>query len=320
MSILYEISGQRFGRLIALEIVPRSDRKGVYWRCQCDCGNEKVVDAISLIYGRTKSCGCLHNELLAKRSRKYSSTDSYCYTHLYSVWSSIKSRCHSPSSSTYDLYNALGITVCDEWRYDFNAFREWSLKNGYKEGMKLARYYESKGFFPNNCFWKVKKKDITPVFDSKFRNLYGMRFGNLVALNVSSKHKKIEDTIWHCLCDCGNSCEVSADKLLDGSVLTCGCPRQPKSYVNRKYDISLGDSYSKLYTVWKRLKRANKYPSDHKKFFNIIDGQCDVCDEWLNSYITFRDWSLSNGYEDGKKLERYEKSKGFLPNNCYWSS
>ena len=149
-----------------------------------------------------------------------------------------------------------------------------------------------------------------------------MRFGNLVALNVNSKHKKPEDTMWYCSCDCGEFCEVPADKLLNGSVMTCGCPRQPKSYVNRKYDISLGDSSSKLYNIWHRLKQAHKSPSfsGNKMLFDLFDGKCDVCEEWLNCYIIFRDWSWSNGYEEGKKLTRLDNTKGFYPENCFWQS
>lgn len=36
------ITGQRFGKLIALKKV--DSRKGnTYWLCQCDCGNQKEI-------------------------------------------------------------------------------------------------------------------------------------------------------------------------------------------------------------------------------------------------------------------------------------
>lgn len=49
-----DISGQRFGKLIAVSQV--SDGK---WECKCDCGNVCTVSSISLISGATRSCGCL---------------------------------------------------------------------------------------------------------------------------------------------------------------------------------------------------------------------------------------------------------------------
>lgn len=56
------ISGQRFGRLTAIEPTDKTTSSGVIWRCRCDCGNEAFVSASSLRKGNTKSCGCLNLE------------------------------------------------------------------------------------------------------------------------------------------------------------------------------------------------------------------------------------------------------------------
>lgn len=52
-----DITGRRFGRLIAVEYVGRKSRKSL-WRCQCDCGRDTIVDRASLLSGNTTSCGC----------------------------------------------------------------------------------------------------------------------------------------------------------------------------------------------------------------------------------------------------------------------
>ena len=36
----------------------------------------------------------------------------------------MKERCHNPNNPKYNDYGGRGITVCDEWRYDFPAFLE----------------------------------------------------------------------------------------------------------------------------------------------------------------------------------------------------
>ena len=59
-----DITGQRFGRLVALKLVPREERtwsnKERAWVCQCDCGNTIIVRQRNLRGARvTKSCGCL---------------------------------------------------------------------------------------------------------------------------------------------------------------------------------------------------------------------------------------------------------------------
>ena len=56
-----DLTNQRFGRLVVLKRVDNRNKK-VCWLCQCDCGNQVVVDAGSLKSGNTKSCGCLRQE------------------------------------------------------------------------------------------------------------------------------------------------------------------------------------------------------------------------------------------------------------------
>ena len=56
-----DLTGQRFGYLIALEINKElTDNKfGVHWKCKCDCGNYTNVLSNNLVKGNTISCGCL---------------------------------------------------------------------------------------------------------------------------------------------------------------------------------------------------------------------------------------------------------------------
>ena len=55
-----DLTGQRFGRLTALEPTDRRDGSGtLIWLCRCDCGNEVMVSGTQLTGGYKKSCGCL---------------------------------------------------------------------------------------------------------------------------------------------------------------------------------------------------------------------------------------------------------------------
>ena len=52
--------GFRSGNLVVVAFEKRGDNgQGAYWRCRCDCGNEKVVQSSHLVSKHTKSCGCL---------------------------------------------------------------------------------------------------------------------------------------------------------------------------------------------------------------------------------------------------------------------
>lgn len=57
-----DLTGQRFGRLVALE--PTAKRCGhcVVWRCRCDCGNITCASVENLKKGKVTSCGCRRRE------------------------------------------------------------------------------------------------------------------------------------------------------------------------------------------------------------------------------------------------------------------
>lgn len=59
-----DLTGQRFGSVIALKLV--STGGPAKWLCRCDCGNEFVTRGSSLTNGHTKSCGCRKKQLRIK--------------------------------------------------------------------------------------------------------------------------------------------------------------------------------------------------------------------------------------------------------------
>lgn len=76
---MINLSGQRFGRLTALYATDHRDRKGsVYWHCRCDCGNETDVTESGLVYGNSKSCGCLKVENQKNVYKKLHMIDGTC--------------------------------------------------------------------------------------------------------------------------------------------------------------------------------------------------------------------------------------------------
>ena len=54
-----DLTGQRFGKFIAVRSTEERNFGSVVWECICDCGNTAFVGAGSLRSGKIKSCGCL---------------------------------------------------------------------------------------------------------------------------------------------------------------------------------------------------------------------------------------------------------------------
>ena len=57
-----DLTGQRFGKLTALEMTEQRNFGAVVWKCQCDCGNIIYVPSKRLQCGDTQSCGCLRSK------------------------------------------------------------------------------------------------------------------------------------------------------------------------------------------------------------------------------------------------------------------
>lgn len=142
-----DLTGERFGMLTVME---RTENRGTttMWLCQCDCGNSSVVSSQNIRLGRTKSCGCQ----LVKHGQKG--------TRLYNIWGGMKSRCYRKSHKWYERYGGRGITICEEWLHNFQAFYDWAIKNGYEEGLSIDRIDNDKNYEPSNCKWSNQTDQI----------------------------------------------------------------------------------------------------------------------------------------------------------------
>lgn len=63
MSSFKDLTGVRFGKLVAIKDAGSNKYKQHVWECKCDCGNEKIILGTSLTNSSTKSCGCISKEL-----------------------------------------------------------------------------------------------------------------------------------------------------------------------------------------------------------------------------------------------------------------
>lgn len=154
---------------------------------------------------------------------------------------------------------------------------------------------------------------------SNLVDLTGKRFGRLLVIKRDEDHAQNGNrkrTFWVCKCDCGNIVSVNADSLKRGATNSCGCIL--KEVASRKAKIH-GESKTKLYMVWRGMK-TRCYNKNCEAYRDYGGRGIFICDEWVDDYASFRDWSLSNGYKPGLSIDRIDNNKGYSPSNCRFVS
>ena len=79
-------------------------------------------------------------------------------TRLGRIWNNMKKRCLNERHESYKYYGARGIKVCDEWIHNFDAFKDWAVKNGYHDNLTIDRINPNGDYSPSNCRWATPKQ------------------------------------------------------------------------------------------------------------------------------------------------------------------
>lgn len=176
--------GEKYGRLEVIDIkrVPiKAKRTQLMAYCKCECGNECIVDIPRLATGRKRSCGCLHHDVLEKRLTKHNGSGS----RIYRVWIGMKERCYREKHRYFKHYGGRGITVCEEWRNSFEAFRDWALANGYTDELTIDRIDPNGNYEPSNCRWATAKEQANNRNNSIYVEYAGQKLTIAELSNVT---------------------------------------------------------------------------------------------------------------------------------------
>ncbi|MDL2315621.1 hypothetical protein LJC59_00865 [Desulfovibrio sp. OttesenSCG-928-A18] len=151
----------------SLEVVENMPvkKKRARVKCRClykGCGKEKEYNVCDIKSGRTKTCGCSVIERLRENHPtrgKLKKNRNTPERRLHSVWHFIKRRCYNTKERFYKDYGGRGITLCDEWLNDFQAFYDYCMACGWQPGLQIDRINNDGNYEPGNIRFVTNKEN-----------------------------------------------------------------------------------------------------------------------------------------------------------------
>lgn len=247
-----DLTGKRFGKLVAAQ--PTSERKNGYtvWNCRCDCGGEIRVSSRHLKNGWATSCGCV------PESRKSADLTGQRFGRLLVLGEEqertpdgqVRWRCRC------DCGNET-VTTTGQLRAGYKKscgclsrppLKDWVGRQfGSLEVVSYTGRWNGKHYWHCKCncgcgreldvsqsaLQQGHTKSCRSLDWNSIPELAGKRFGDLTV--VSYEGKKKGRHYWRCRCKCGKETVVSQSNLINGHTMSCGhraTPLNTKHFVD----------------------------------------------------------------------------------------
>lgn len=189
--------------------------------------------------------------------------------------------------------------------------------------MSIAEKARQAGMKPNLVYsrlragWTEAEALSKPLQKKAVSEMIGKVYGSLLILKETGKRNKANISIILVRCLCGDSTcrgefEILSSCVRNGNTKSCG------SLGRKFFKAKHNDAGTRLYKCWKSMKiRSNNTPSVQRHRGNIYE-ECTRDSNWDQDYLSFKEWSLTNGYDDTKVLHRINNIPHYGPQTCKW--
>ena len=265
-------AGDKFGKWTVLEeaepYVAPCGKKYRRFKCRCECGTVRNVAGSSLNAEKSTSCGCYRAELAVENNTTHGGN----HTWLYREWKGAKYRAKAGGRFQKRHPTYIGVDIDPEWESSFEAFRDWALSRpDYAEGKELDRIDNTKGYYPWNCRWTDRKRQMrntsrTVLYEGEplidvyerecdcgicYKTFYNRvtRYGWDIetALHCKTRKRKIHNT--------KRTQEVNGVSLIDLYDRECDCGITYKAFYDRVV-IKGWDVQTALHKVTRKSRRG----------------------------------------------------------------
>lgn len=151
----------------------------------------------------------------------------------------------------------------------------------------------------------------------------GAVFNRLTVIE-RTPNRRSDSKLWACRCECGTTLDVTARRLANGHLKSCGCllhdfenyePHGPHSHGHCQGEGGATPTYRSWRAMMNRCNPATKVKGYQKHY---VRKGVKVCERWRSFEAFLEDMGERPA---GKTLDRYPDPAGnYEPGNCRWAT